>query len=164
MRKTLRPVALGVLLALSGASIADAATSTGSFQVSLTIQGACSLQSTSDLAFGSQSAVASNLDATSSIGVQCSNTTPYTIGLSAGAGTGATVAARLLSVGGATIPYTIYRDSNRTQLWGTTANIDTQSGTGNGALQTFTAYGRVAPVANPAVGAYTDSISVTVTY
>jgi spore coat protein U-like protein len=79
-------------------------------------------------------------------------------------GTGATVASRLLTSGANTIPYTIYRDSNRTQLWGATANVDTQAGTGDGSVQTYTAYGRVAPVANPVVGAYADTVSIVVTY
>jgi len=157
-------ISLSLLLCLGGAGVASAATASGSFQVTLTIQGACSVQSASDLAFGSQTSIPSNLDATSTIGVQCSNTTPYTIGLSAGVGAGATVAARLLTVGGSTIPYSIYRDSNHTQVWGVTAAVDTQGGTGNGAVQSYTAYGRAPPVASPAVGAYTDTVAVTVTY
>lgn len=108
--------------------------------------------------------MATNLDATGTIGVQCTNSTPYAIGLSAGGGTGATVAARLMTSGAQTIPYGLYRDANRSQVWGVTNAVDTQGATGSGSVQSFTYYGRVAPIASPLAGAYTDTVSVTVTY
>ena len=141
-----------------------AATATGSFQVSMTIEGSCSVASATTLDFGSHATVASNVDSSSTIGVQCTSATPYSIGLSAGQGSGATVSNRLLTSGGASIPYTIYRDSNHTQVWGVTNAVDTQGGTGNGGVQSFTVYGRVPPVASPPAGAYSDTIAVTVTY
>ena len=153
-----------VLISTFASPFASAATATGSFQVSLTIQGACSVQSASNLSFGSTTTLPADVDVTSSIGVQCTTTTPYTIGVSAGGGTGATVATRLLTAGAATLPYTVYRDSGRTQVWGVTAGVDTVAGTGNGAVQSFTVYGRLPQAASPAVGSYTDSLSVIVTY
>lgn len=153
------------IVALAGAQANAATSSNSSFQVTLNVQGSCSIQSATDMAFGAQSTLASNLDVTSSIGVQCTNSTPYTISLSAGGGAGATIASRLLTnAGGGTIGYGIFRDSNRTQVWGSTASVDTQGGTGNGSVQTYTAYGRVAPVVSPAIGSYNDTVSVTVTY
>jgi spore coat protein U-like protein len=145
-------------------SRADAATAAGTFPVTLVVQGACSLQSAATLGFGSQTSISSNLDVSSAIGVVCTSATPYTIGLNAGAGSGATVASRLLTNGSATIPYAIYQDSGRTQVWGVTAGVDTQSGVGTGLVQSYTAYGRVAPVSNPTTGDYTDTVSVTVSY
>src|ERR1700761_2507368 len=129
--KQLSRLLSATILMCSMAGVADAATATGSFQVSMTIQSTCSVQSISDLAFGSQTAITSNLDAATTIGVVCTNGTPYNIGLSAGTGSGASVASRLLTSGANTVPYSIYRDSNRTQVWGVTTNVDTQSGTGN---------------------------------
>ena len=154
--------AVGLMSSIGGVS--NAATATGSFQISMTIQSTCSVQSISDLAFGSQTSITSNLDAATTIGVVCTNGTPYNIGLSAGTGSGASVTSRLLTSGANTVPYSIYRDSNRTQVWGVTTNVDTQSGTGNGSTQNFTAYGRIAPVSNPTVGVYADTVAVTVTY
>jgi spore coat protein U-like protein len=154
----------GFLLSSSLAGGARAATATGSFQVTLTVQGSCSVQSATTLAFGTQTAIPSNIDATSAIGVQCSNSTPYTISLSPGAGTGATVTSRLLTAGATTVPYALYRDSNRTMNWGQTTSVDTQGGTGNGSVQTYTVYGRVAPVSNPVAGSYVDTVAITVTY
>ena len=164
MKKSfLGPVIVVAMLAGIPSAV-NAATATSSFQVSVNIQGSCSVQSATNLSFGNRTAIAAALDATSSIGVQCSTTTPYSVGLSAGGGTGATMAARLLTAGSDTIPYTVYRDSNRTQVWGTTATVDTIAGTGDGSVQTYTVYGRIAPVANLVVGNYTDSLSIVVTY
>lgn len=157
--------ALAAMLLSGIAGSAAAATATGNFNVTMTIQSTCSVQPISDLSFGTQTAVTANLDATTSIGVQCTNATPYTIALSAGAGSGATVASRLMTAsGGATATYSIYRDSSRSQVWGATTSVDTQGGTGNGSVQSYTAYGRVPPISNPTAGAYTDAVSVTVTY
>jgi spore coat protein U-like protein len=120
--------------------------------------------SAATLAFGSQTAITSNLYANSSIGVTCTNSTPYTVGLSAGAGSGATVSSRLMTNGSATIPYTIYQDSGHSQVWGVTSGVNTQAGTGTGSVQTYTAYGQVSPVSNPVAGSYSDTVSVTITY
>jgi spore coat protein U-like protein len=158
---------LGALGALAVSALAtgqaNATTASGSFQVSLTIQATCTVQSTATLAFGTQTAIASALNTTSAIGVVCTNATPYTIGLSAGTGTGATVAARILTSGSNTIPYSIYQDSGHLTVWGVTGAA-AESATGTGAVQTYTAYGQIAPVAAPVAGVYADTVAVTVTY
>jgi len=151
------------VMAMSGS--ATAATASSSFQVNLTIQGECKVQSASNVSFGSRGVIDANIDTTSTIGVQCTNSTPYTVALSAGAGTGATVAARkMTSAANDTVSYALYRDASRTQVWGVTQNVDTQAGTGNGAVQSYTAYGRVAAQSTPAEGAYSDLVAVTITY
>jgi spore coat protein U-like protein len=164
MWKSTYSICTGVLLSLTTINYAEASTTTGSIPVSLTITASCTVQSAANIAFGSQTAITSNLDTSSSIGVVCTNATPYTLGLSAGIGTGATVASRVLTSGSATIPYTIYQDSGRTQVWGVTPTVDTESATGTGAVQTYTAYGRVAPVSAPVAGVYADTVAVTVAY
>ena len=157
--------ALAVLASCAIASTSNAATASSSFQVNLTIQGECKVQSASNVSFGSHGVIDSNIDTTNAIGVQCTSSTPYTVALSAGGGSGATVAARkMTSAANDTVSYSLYRDASRTQLWGVTQNVDTTAGTGNGSLQTYTAYGRVAAQATPAQGAYSDLVSVTITY
>ena len=116
------------------------------------------------LNFGSQGILSTNVDQTIDLQVTCTNTTPYNIGLDAGTGSGATVATRKLTSGGATVNYTLYSDSGRTTLWGNTVGTDTVAGTGNGTGQTLTVYGRMPPQTTPAPGTYTDTITVTVTY
>ncbi len=166
MQKAYIPVfAIAVLGAIGFVQDADAATASSSFQVNLTIQGECKVQSASNVNFGSQGVIDANIDTTNAIGVQCTNSTPYTVALSAGAGSGATVAARkMTSAANDTVSYALYRDASRTQLWGVTQNVDTAAGTGNGAVQTYTAYGRVPAQSTPAMGAYSDLVSVTITY
>lgn len=147
------------------ASSAEAATATSQFQVTLTVQAECKLTSATDLAFGTSGVIQSAITATSNVGVQCTNTTPYNIGLNAGTGTGATVAARKMTSGaGASIEYQLYRDTARTQLWGDTVNSNTIAGTGNGAVQTHAVYGRVPVQTTPAAGNYADTVQVIVTY
>lgn len=147
------------------ASPLDAATDTATFQVTITIQAECQITSANNLAFGTQGVLSANVDASTTLSVQCTNTTPYEIALNAGAGAGATIAVRKMTgPGAATINYTLYEDAGRTDLWGETALTDTVAGVGNGNAQSFTVYGRVPPQATPAIGAYTDTITITVTF
>src|SRR3954469_9431262 len=149
---------------LPSASVSFAATSTATFSVQVTIVATCTINSASALNFGSQGVLTANVDQTSTIQVQCTNTTPYNIGLNAGSGAGATVAVRKMTSGGATINYSLYTDSGRTTVWGNTVGTDTVAATGNGASQGYTVFGRVPAQTTPAPAAYTDTITVTVTY
>lgn len=146
-------------------SAAPAATSTGQMQVTLTLQAECRLTSASTLAFGTSGVIQSAISATGTIGVQCTNTTPYNVGLGAGAGAGATVTVRKMTAGsGATVNYELFRDSGHTLVWGETVSSNTASGTGNGNVQNLAVYGVVPAQTTPAAGAYTDTVQVTVTY
>ena len=160
-----RGMIAALLATIVVARAADAATATAQFNVTITIQSNCTVQSATDLAFGSQGVITTNVDAQSTISVQCTDTTPYNIGVNAGTGAGATVAARKMTgPAAATVTYSVYRDAARTLIWGTTIGTDTVAATGNGSAQPVTVYGRVPPQATPASGAYSDTLTVTVTY
>ena len=156
--------ALAVLFFIALGSPLYAATATTTMTVQMTITATCLVNSASTLNFGTQGVLSANVDQTSTVQVTCTNTTPYNIGLDAGTGTGATVAARKLTSGANTVNYTLYSNSTRTTLWGNTVGTDTVAATGNGAAQSYTVYGRVPSQAAPAPGTYTDTITVTVTY
>jgi spore coat protein U-like protein len=144
---------------------AAATTVTGTFQVQIQIQATCILVSSSALTFATSGVLTANVDQTSTITVQCTNTTPYNIGLNAGAN-GGSVTTRQMK-GGPTnqlINYSLFSDSARSVNWGQTIGTDTVTGTGNGSQQGFTVYGRVPPQTTPSPGTYTDTITVTVTY
>jgi spore coat protein U-like protein len=141
-----------------------AATATSTFTVQVTIVANCTVNSASTMNFGSNGVLTANVDQTSTVAVQCTDTTPYNIGLDAGTGTGASVATRKMTSGGATVNYTLYSDSGHTTVWGNTVSTDTVSATGNGASQSYTVYGRVPTQTTPAPGTYSDTITVTVTY
>ena len=139
-----------------------AATATGTFTVQLTIQGGCSVLTPATLNFGTLIALTTNTDQQSTFQVNCTNTTPYTVGLDAGVN-GGTTAARLMKSGAATVSYALYQDSARTTLWGNGPS-DVVSATGAGVAQTYTVYGRVPAQPTPAPGTYTDTITITVSY
>ncbi|WP_199084418.1 spore coat U domain-containing protein [Bosea sp. ASV33] len=142
---------------------ANAATSVGNFQVQINIQATCIFVAASDLNFGNAGVLSASVDSTSTISVQCTTTTPYTIGLNQGVN-GSSVTTRQMAGAGGLINYSIFRDAGRTQNWGTTAGSDTVAGVGNGAAQNYTVYGRVPAQTTPAPALYTDTITVTVTY
>ena len=146
------------------ASASLAATTTSTFTTQVTIAAACTINSAATLNFGSQGVLLANVDQTSTLQVQCTNTTPYNIGLDAGTGTGATVAVRKMSAGANTVNYSLYSDSGRTTVWGNTIGTNTVAATGNGASQSYTVYGRVTAQTTPAPATYSDTITVTVTY
>src|SRR5690349_10185722 len=98
MRKVIPCIVVGLALVGGGA---DAATTTSTFTVDVTIQAQCLINSASNLTFGTQGVLIANVDATSTIVVQCTDTTTYDIGLDAGTGTGASVTTRKLTNGAA---------------------------------------------------------------
>jgi spore coat protein U-like protein len=137
---------------------------TTSFQVQITIQAACAITAADALDFGTHGVLANDIDASSTVTVNCTATTPYEIGLNAGNGSGASVATRKMTGAGGTIAYSLYRDPARSLVWGETVGTDTLAAVGTGTDQTQTVYGRVPPQATPAPDLYSDSVTVTVTY
>ena len=155
---------LAAMLAMLSSGAAFAGTTTSTFQVQVTVQASCTIVSSPTLDFGTQGAFAANVDQISIILVLCTNTTPYDIGLNAGTGSGATVAVRKMTSGGATVSYSLYTNAGRSTVWGNTVGTDTVSATGNGAAQSYTVYGRIPPQTTPAPATYADTITLTVTY
>ena len=166
MRKTASISLLIALVSVAALSVpnANASTATGSFNSTITIQSNCQVVSTNTLNFGTQGLLTANTDASATFAVQCTNTTPYNVGLNAGSTAGGSIATRLMTSGSATVSYKMFSDSGRTTNWGNTVGTDTVSGTGNGSSQTLTVYGRVPAQTTPAAATYTDTVTVTITY
>src|ERR1700722_8945936 len=141
--------ALAVLAAISGGP-AFATTTTSTFGVQVAIQASCTILSASTLNFGTQGVLAAAVNQTSTIAVQCTNTTPYNIGLDAGTATGATVTTRKMTNGAATVSYSLYSNAGMTTNWGNTVGTDTVAATGNGASQSYTVYGQIPAQTTPA--------------
>lgn len=145
-------------------SKAIAATTTSTLNVSAIVAAACTV-TTSPVTFGSQSNFATNIDANGSLTVTCTNAAPYTIALDKGAGSGATVALRKMTSGVNTLSYSLYQGSVGSQIWGdTTLGTTIYSGTGTGLAQNIIVYGRIPSGQNPAVGSYTDTVNVTISF
>ena len=146
--------------------MAQAATATATMPVSLTLNANCTLTA-SALTFPAATSLATALTANTTVGVTCTNTTPYNIGLDAGATPGSTIAARLLagSTGNtATVQFKLFRNAGLTDNWGNTVGTDTQTGTGSGSLQNVTVYGQIPIQVAPKPDTYSASITATVTF
>jgi spore coat protein U-like protein len=141
----------------------QAATATSTIAVTATVLAFCTVTA-APLAFGNYSSA--QLDATTLLTILCTPGTTYTVGLDQGVGTGATVAVRLMdgTVTGSTLAYTIYSDTGRTTVWGNTVGTNTVAGTGTGLPQTLTGFGRIPGAQLSAPGAYTDTVTATLTY
>jgi len=151
--------------ALSLASPASAA-ETATFAVTAQFAPSCSVAAGA-LAFGASipTPVTTPVLSTTVISAVCSTTVPYTVALGAGTGPTATPAVRQMTSGANVLNYSIFEDAARTQVWGDgTGGTVVSAQTGTGAPQSITAYGSIAAGQTPAIGTYTDTITVAVVF
>ena len=145
------------------AAIGAAHQTAGPFAVTANDSNSCTI-SAAALNFGNIATTAANTDSTATVTVACSTGTAYTVSLDGGL-TGATDPTQRYMLNGANqLRYGLYRNPARSQPWGATAGVDTQGGTGDGAPNALTVYGRVPIQTTPSIGAYRDFVIVTVTY
>ncbi len=131
--------------------------------VQATIQALCHVDAT-DMNFGTLNGLLnSNRETTSSLSITCTQGTAYNVGLDNGEHY-ANGYRRMAGPNGNYVKYQLYRNANRTQLWGNTIGTDTVTGTGTGSTQNLTVWGRVPPQTTPPAGNYSDTIQVTITY
>lgn len=152
----------GLSVLLCSASTAVAAITP--ITVKIAVQHSCTVNPTT-LAFGNYSSeVNTALDAVASLRITCTNTTPYQVGLDAGAGPSATVSTRKMTSGASALNYSLYQNAGRTIIWGntTTGTVNTMSGTGTGTTQQMQVYGRVFPQQVVSAGAYNDRVTIMV--
>ena len=154
-------VLISALYLAANINSASAATSTSNMAVTANVAASCTITA-SPLPFGAFTGA--QLDVNTSVSATCTNGAPYTIDLSAGAGTGATTSARVMTNTNATsntLTYSIYTNVGRTTVCG----VGCVSGaTGNGTAQATTLYGRMTAASNPYVGPYTDTVVATLNY
>jgi spore coat protein U-like protein len=158
-----------VLTAVSLAGLsatAYAATSmTSQFIVKMQISAQCLAATASELDFPTTGVLSTAVPATTTLTVQCTNLTPYNIGLDQGQN-GSSVAARQMKgiSTAALLNYNLFTDASHSVVWGNTIGTDTVAATGNGAAQNYTVYGQVPPQTPPAPDTYPDKVTITVTY
>ena len=140
----------------------SASTTSSSFTATVTVLPSCTV-ATTNLNFGTVGLLLSNIDGTSTVNVTCSSSAPYTVSLSDG-NTGTSPTNRKMVNGANNVTYGLYRDAGRSLPWGSTIGTDTLSGTGTGAAQPHTVYGRVPAQTTPPPAIYSDNVIVTVTY
>lgn len=159
--RTLLKITAGICAAAGIASAASAGSANATLGVSASVSATCTI-STSAVAFGAYSGT--QVDATGTVTANCVTGTAWTIGLGTGAGSGATTSNRKMSSGTNTLGYTLYSDSGRTTNWGNAIGVDTVAGTGTGASQNQTVYGRIAQGTAPAAGSYADTVVATINF
>ena len=162
-------LATGVLLAsITPAQAANPTTASGTFQVGATILVACNVTG-STLTFGGALdplQTPGPVDASTTLNLTCTKTTPYSVALSAGANAGNASAfgSRVMKSGNNSLPYQLYLDSGRTQVWGDGNSSGVYTGTGTGSQQQLTVYGRLPSLAGIVPGNYADTVTLTITY
>lgn len=165
-RPALMLAASGALVAVAMPAPAAAGTQSATMGVSATVTANCTI-STTPVAFGSVNTLSgANVDANGTVTVSCTAGAPWTLSADAGGGSGATMAVRRMTFGANTLNYTIHTTAGHGTVWGNgTSSTATIGGTGTGAAQSVTVYGRVfsGQTGVPA-GSYSDTVNVTVTY
>ena len=155
-------------MGLSATSYAGTASS--NMAVQTTVAMACTI-SAGALTFTSYDPTSSaDSDATAAISSTCTAGGAAKITMSEGAApiTGSTTAVpkRAMKTAGETpqtLAYHLYRDTDRTTVWGNTA--DTGEGvTGTGSAVTTTVYGRIPKSQVVGAGTFADTVAVTVAY
>lgn len=153
------------LMAFVCLNAAAATGSGGDVQIGATILASCTTTGTS-LNFGAgidPLRTTGAVDATAALSVICTNTTPYSVGLSAGVNAGGSnTSARTMKNGNNALPYQLYLDPARSKVWGEGGNA--YSGVGTGSAQNLTIYGRLPTLAGVVPGSYSDTVTVTISY
>ncbi|WP_367375392.1 spore coat U domain-containing protein [Pseudomonas lini] len=140
---------------------AISATTTATFTVSASIVAGCGITA-SPLAFGAYTGV--QADAESSLSVNCTNTTAYSVGLGAGTSGGTATARQMSGTPAGILFYALYSDVTRAINWGDTGGTGLITGTGSGAVQVIPVYGRVVAGQLSPPGTYADTMTATVTF
>lgn len=176
MRLTLAiALALG---SLSAAGVASAANSpvNGNFNVTANVAASCRITASPDLAFPDYDPVDTHAttaqNGQSSISVRCTKGTVATVALGQGnnAATGSTCAAplRQMASGAERLRYDLYQNGARTTVWGcqttSPSNAQTFTSTSSVTPTVLQTYGRIPPGQDVASGAYTDTVSIAVTF
>lgn len=142
------------------------------FSVSASVAQNCSINGViGDINFGTVASSSTNLSGNTSLSIQCTRTTPYSIGLTPSNGN--TSGNGLLTKVGSptdTVPYQLRQSAGATApIWGNSTAIAPSlpgngvQGVGSGVAQSYTVYATI-PSASSAAGDYLDSVLVSVNY
>lgn len=168
MRFQLNALRVSLTVAAAGFIVpftAQATDTTTSLPVAATVVSTCVVAAT-PLVFGNYtSTAATDTQAESKLVVVCTPGAAYDVALNAGQNSNDVTTRQLAgATPGAVLNYGIYRDATRSQNWGDTAGSDTVTSTGTGTDQVLSVYGSIPAQQAAAIGAYTDVVTVTVSY
>lgn len=150
--------------AAGGPALAGQVTNT--LPASVRVYTGCSLQ-TRPLTFDASQIVSNQIDSTSTITIRCTPNTDFSIDIDKGLNANGNSSNRQMrNVNtGALLAYDVYRDSPRSNVWGTGALKNAVTGnSGAGAPMDIVLYGRVKNPGRIAAGDYKDTLTVTLNF
>ncbi|MDB5648680.1 MAG: spore Coat Protein domain protein [Hyphomicrobiales bacterium] len=151
-------VCVGVTSPIAGAF---AATAQSQITMSLSLIAECRVAVNTSVNFGTLGLITVPQVPQGQISVRCTNGQSYTLGLDNGLNMGSTRRMRL----GATseyVAYELYPTAAYATPWNMTTSV--MSNVGSGSSQLYQVYARLPVQSAPAAGAYSDTVTVTVTY
>ncbi|MCB5425946.1 spore coat protein U domain-containing protein [Altererythrobacter sp. CC-YST694] len=128
--------------------------------VTATVPQACNLGTIAAMDFGTPAGLWTRADAAAAVQVFCPQNVSWQLAFGAGLHAAAGER-RMQSEQGDYVTYRLYRDSARAQPIGIDETI---AGTGSGAVQSVPMYGRVEVLQPPAVGNYSDTVIVVLSF
>lgn len=169
----LKKVALAALMAAVVSTTAEAATQSGTFTVSATLNPTCTIDTTNAAynfgTIGATNSTYQNPTASGQIAINCSIGTPYTVTLASSHTTGGPVATGFNMINGAQLmSYKLYPAAFSNAPWDATGVSANAAGTGNAQAQIMYVLGEI-PQQTPSggvwtTGAFTDTVTATVNY
>lgn len=162
MKNLARSMATLALFA-SGGVLAQQ-TETATISVNAEVVAGCGAVTATDVDFGAQPQTETDSTGQSTITVNCSTGTSYTVEINYGMTPQGTLRTVTGSGVGAAMDYYVWQDSNGTVPWGDIANTAEYNGTGTGAADPLTAYFVLDRTGGAAPDTYTDLLAVTLTF
>lgn len=174
-RKSQYATLAAVLIAGGFAMNASATTVTGQFTVSLKVNATCAVTAgaASNIVLGPVLAGTATTVVGNSFTVNCSNKTPFTVGLApSNANTAGLGNLTGVLVPAVTIAYQLYQNAAGTTIWGNTAAVGSagngESGTGAGMAAakaiTFNAYANATGSTDVTPDTYSDTVTINVNF
>lgn len=151
MRRFISLSILTIAAGLFAAGAAEAAQTTATFGVTANAVGACTVSAV-PMDFGTIVG-SSTLTSTGSITVNCTTGTPYSFGLTSGFNWN-------IRNGGTNLPYSFFKNADFSGLYPGSATVSAGTGTD----QSYGVYGKMIVSGSPTLGAYSDTVTVIVTY
>lgn len=154
--------AIAGAVALSAAPCAAKTTTTNQFKAAVTVVSGCTV-SAAPLIFIVPKPTNVNVDSTTTLTVKCTPLTTFTVDVDTGLWSNG-INRRVKSVAGDFLQYDVYKDPPRSQVWGTGPAKNYTASSGLTGLIVLPVYGRLNATSNMKAGAYSDQLTVTITY
>ena len=162
MKTAFRSALFGSLLLATAAVYAQ--TSSTTFQVTATVPPECVISAIDhDFGIYTPSSPTDNINGNNILTATCTLAVPYTLGLDAGIGTGATAAARKMTRVGGTemLNYSLYQTADRLAVL---SDVLTISGMGTGLPFDHPVFGTIPAGQNVPAGNYADTVTATLNF